>query len=76
MTLDAAGMTNDDAYHLNKDYRHYCFECGLFLSFIHFLKRNLKFRLDGLDGNNVEYLKKLWKSPDIQFYCCECIKKY
>jgi hypothetical protein len=45
----------------------HCFLCGKPLSWIEFRKTNY--------NKSLWYLKKLWNSSEIEFFCCECFKQ-
>ena len=45
----------------------YCFLCGAPLDWMEY--RDANFHL------GLSYLKRLWKDPTIQFYCCNCFKQ-
>ena len=50
---------------LDFKYPHRCFECGKELRWLEVTEATS-------NGFRIEYLKKLWKSKYVQFYCCKC----
>ena len=45
----------------------YCFSCGASLDWMEYREANFHLSLS--------YLKRLWRDPSVQFYCCKCFKR-
>ena len=63
---------------LDRRYPHSCFNCKRGLKFLELFQANTKnkyYRNGGcFDMPLYRKLKKLWRSKDIEFYCCTCFK--
>ena len=57
--------------HLNTKYPHVCFKCKRELRFIELYGINREYS-EAFNIPLYKRLKKLWKSPYVEFYCCVC----
>lgn len=57
----------DDFSDLDRKFPHACFKCGKDLYFLELSLANYTIKLS--------HLKQLWKSKDIEFYCCICYRR-
>ena len=57
--------------HLDIKYPHICFKCKRKLKFIELYGINREYS-EAFNMPLYKRLKKLWKSPYVEFYCCVC----
>jgi len=60
---------------MDKKYPHKCFKCGRELKWLELLNTTQISNIDKSEEEYGEWLRLLWCSNIIEFYCCNCFNR-